>query len=328
MSEKAEETRELEDYQLSDLGGLGDRSVERLNSIGIFTVRQLALYNKSEILDYLSDFDPSRLTRALHQARGICFPPRTYTGEEKERGVRELDRLPSGIKNLDALLGGGLSQTFIYELAGAYRVGKTQICHQLAAQAHMKGWGTYYIDTENTFRMDRIVQIAQRFGLKENIEGAELRKNVLTSTPLNVDQLIDIIRIELTNAIEQKKVRLCVLDSLIAQFRSEFKGREHLAERQQTLSYVLGWLLRTAMLYKIFVVVTNHVMAQPTGFMPPKAAGGHVVEHGTTYRLFITKKQERYELSVEDAPDLPLGASVEYTIGEGGLFEAEEKKKK
>ncbi len=328
MGEETEETGQTKACQLSDLSGLGDKSIERLNSIGIYSVRQLALYNKTEILDYLSDFDPPRLTRALHQARAICFPPRTYTGEEKEKGVRGLDRLPSGLRNLDALLGGGLAQTFIYELVGEYGVGKTQVCHQLAVQAHMNRWGTYYIDTENTFRIDRIAQMAQRFGLKESIEGGQLRHSVLTSTPLNVDQLIDVIRIELTNAVEQKNVKLCVLDSLIAQFRSEFKGREHLAERQQTLSYVLGWLLRAAMLYKIFVVITNHIMAQPMGYAPAKAAGGHVVEHGTTYRLFIRKEKEKFEMSVEDAPDLPFGASIQYTIGEGGLFEAEEKRKK
>ena len=60
------------------------------------------------------------------------------------------------------------------ELYGEFRTGKTQLCHTLSVICQLpveQGGGegkALYIDTEGTFRPERLAQISQRFGLDPN----------------------------------------------------------------------------------------------------------------------------------------------------------------
>jgi RecA/RadA recombinase len=80
-------------------------------------------------------------------------------------------RLQTGSKALDALLQGGMETGSLTELFGEFRTGKTQLCHTLCVTAQLpldQGGGegkALYIDTEGTFRPERLQAIAARFGL-------------------------------------------------------------------------------------------------------------------------------------------------------------------
>lgn len=58
------------------------------------------------------------------------------------------------------------------EIFGEFRTGKTQLCHTLCVTSQLpldQGGGegkALYIDTEGTFRPQRLVSIAERFGLE------------------------------------------------------------------------------------------------------------------------------------------------------------------
>ena len=77
-------------------------------------------------------------------------------------------KLTCGCKELDDILEGGMETGSITELYGENRSGKTQLCHTLAVTAQLpvsEGGGegkVLYIDTEGTFRPNRIEQIASR----------------------------------------------------------------------------------------------------------------------------------------------------------------------
>jgi len=74
---------------------------------------------------------------------------------------------------LDQLLGGGVETGSITEIFGEFRTGKTQICHTPCVTCQLpnaKGGGegmAMYIDTEGTFRPERLIPVAKRFGLDE-----------------------------------------------------------------------------------------------------------------------------------------------------------------
>lgn len=74
---------------------------------------------------------------------------------------------------MDQLLGGGVETGSITEMFGEFRTGKTQLCHTLAVTCQLpiaKGGGegmAMYVDTEGTFRPERLIPIAKRFGLDE-----------------------------------------------------------------------------------------------------------------------------------------------------------------
>merc|ERR1711977_158276 len=84
---------------------------------------------------------------------------------------KELIQIMTGSKQLDNILEGGVETGSITEIYGEYRCGKTQLCHTLAVtcQLPVVGGGgegkCLYIDTEGTFRPQRLVDIALRFGL-------------------------------------------------------------------------------------------------------------------------------------------------------------------
>jgi hypothetical protein len=66
---------------------------------------------------------------------------------------------------------GGIETGSLTEIFGEFRTGKTQLCHTLCVTCQLpldQGGGegkALYIDTEGTFRPQRLVTIAERFGL-------------------------------------------------------------------------------------------------------------------------------------------------------------------
>ncbi len=200
----------------------------------------------------------------------------------------------------------------------------TQFCHQLAVMVQLpeeKGGlsaRAIYIDTENTFRPERVLQMAKFRGL----DPQEALKNILYARAYSSDHQMTLIN-EAKKWIKEKNVRLIVVDSLISHFRAEFPGRENLAERQQKLNQHIAQLLRVADLYSVAVVVTNQVLAQPDVFFgnPLKPAGGNVVAHSATYRLWIRKSKENVRIArVFDSPYHPEREAT-FRIGEEGLID-------
>jgi len=78
---------------------------------------------------------------------------------------RGLGKLSTGSSGLDRLLGGGYEEGKITEVFGASNSGKTQLAIQATVMAAAIGWRSVYVDTESTFRPERVVQIAKSRGL-------------------------------------------------------------------------------------------------------------------------------------------------------------------
>lgn len=184
----------------------------------------------------------------------------------------------------------------------------------------MRG-GALYIDTEGTFRPERLSQIAEATSLKSD----EALKNVIVARAFNSDHQI-LISEKLDELIPHKNIKLVVVDSVISHFRAEYLGRETLPERQQRLNNHLHRLLRTAEIYNIPVVVTNQVVASPDAFFGPttKPAGGHIIAHLSTNRVLLRKSKK--ELRIARLIDSPYLAEAEciFAISERGIQDAQE----
>lgn len=107
---------------------------------------------------------PPAATPAAHK-----YVPTGFTTANQilqQRG--EIIKLTTGSKALDEIMGGGLETGSITEIYGEFRCGKTQLCHTLCVTCQLPvdmGGGegkALYIDTEGTFRPQRLVQIAER----------------------------------------------------------------------------------------------------------------------------------------------------------------------
>ncbi len=90
------------------------------------------------------------------------------TATEFHQRRAEIISISTGSKELDKLLGGGIETGSITEMFGEFRTGKTQLCHTLAVICQLPldmGGGEgkcIYVDTEGTFRPERLVAVAER----------------------------------------------------------------------------------------------------------------------------------------------------------------------
>ncbi len=306
---------------LEEIPGVGRVTAQKLRSVGIYSIRQLALYTADELAE-LIDMEPSRIANILrHARRMVGF--KVYSGKGYRSLKTSLPRLTTGVKAIDRLLGGGLEPRAIYEFAGEFGAGKTQLCHQLAVTVQLSrdkggvGGKAFYLDSEGTFSPERIESIAKRFGMDPDLA----LENIFSVEAINVDHQIECIRTDVIEAIEEHNVKLIIIDSLISHFRAEYAGRDQLALRQQRLNYFIDWLLRIARVYNVYIVVTNQVLEIPVSWKSDKIpAGGNIVAHGTTHRFMIeVKDKTKRRIRVIDSPKLPYGAEALFEIYEGGL---------
>ncbi|KAJ3057987.1 Meiotic recombination protein dmc1, partial [Rhizoclosmatium hyalinum] len=157
----------------------------------------------------------------------------------------------------------------ITEAFGEFRTGKTQLAHTLCVVAQLpstQGGGAgrvIFIDTEGTFRDDRIVSIANRFGC----DAAECLENIAIARAYNCEQQMELI-LEVAARLVDGSYRLIVVDSIMALYRVDYSGRGELAERQQKLGLMLARLTKLAEEFNVAVFITNQMTADPGLLVP------------------------------------------------------------
>ncbi|MHA2474490.1 MAG: DNA repair and recombination protein RadA [Promethearchaeota archaeon] len=308
-------------YALQDLPGVGDATLKKLKDAGIISIRTLAMYPLSKLTDEvgLGLKTAEKLVKTAQDVEKMGFKSADIIWEKRKL----LNKLTTGSQNLDDLLGGGIEPGAVTELFGEYRTGKTQIVHQLCVnvqlqyeQGGLEG-SALYVDTEGTFRPERIIQMASGLDLDYN----DVLRNITVGRAYNSDHQMVLVK-EAPKIIEDKNIKLIIVDSLIGHFRSEYIGRGTLASRQQTLNSHIHDLLRLSEVYdELVVVFTNQVSAKPDVFYgnPLTHTGGHIVAHGSTIRVFLRKgKGEQRIAKVVDAPNIPESDTV-FSITEDGI---------
>lgn len=236
-------------------------------------------------------------------------------------------KLSTGSAELDRLLGGGVQSMSITEAFGEFRTGKTQLSLTLCISCQLtgdSGGKAAYIDTEGTFRPERLREIAKRF----DVDPDEALDNVAYARAFNSEHQMDLITLIAAKFAEEPgRYRLLVVDSIISLFRSDFSGRGDLGERQQRLNQMLARLTRISEEYNVAVFITNQMMADPSATItfvadPKKPVGGHVLAHASTTRVALRKGRNETRIAkIYDSPDLPE-AEATYAIGEGGITDA------
>ena len=303
------------------LPGVGEATLNKLIKAGFSSLESIAFTPPKIIQEEsgLGEKTTEKLIKSSMEILNIGFKSAEDVWEHR----KNIARITTGSQELDDLLGGGTETGSLIEFFGEFRTGKTQIMHQLCVNVQLpeerggvKG-RALYIDTEGTFRPERIIQMAE--GL--DLDHKEVLKNIIFGRAYNSDHQIILIK-EAANLIKEKNIKLIIVDSLIGHFRSEYIGRGTLATRQQTINSHLHDLLRLCDIYAdLAVVVTNQVQSKPDTFYgnPLRAAGGNIVAHGSTIRVYLRKgKGEQRIAKVVDAPNLPEGEAI-FSITENGI---------
>jgi DNA repair protein RadA len=314
-----------EDLKLEDIEGVGRVTAEKLRGAGVNSVEELAVTPIRELMEKaaLSKKSASKLSEIARRIMSMGFVSAMELWEKR----KDMMRCGTGSEALDDLLAGGIETKAMTELVGEYGAGKTQICLKLCVMAQLSpeqgglGGGVVFFDTEGTFSAQRMHQIAQAMELDPDpILDGILVSRVYTSDHqiLLLDHSFKICR--------EEGIKLVVVDSLISHFRSEYIGRESLAERQQRLNNYLHKLLRLAEIYNLAVVVTNQAQANPNAFFgnPNRPAGGHVLAHACTHRVMLRKSKGVKRIArIFDSPYIPERECV-FRISEKGIEDVEE----
>jgi len=311
---------------LEDLPGVGPAIAEKLREAGFDSIEMIAVSSPSE-LSAVADIGEATALKIITAARKLANIGGFETGDVIFQRRQEVGKITTGSKALDSLLGGGIETQAITEFFGEFGSGKTQICHQLAVNVQLPReeggleGSVIVIDTEKTFRPERIMQMASAKGL----DGKEVLKNIYVAHAYNSNHqmlLVDNAK-ELAQKLakEGRPVRLLIVDSLTSHFRAEYVGRGALADRQQKLNRHLHDLMRFGEIFNAAIVVTNQVMAKPDTFYgdPTKPIGGHIVAHTATYRVYLRKSKGELRVArLIDSPHLPEGEVV-FKITERGI---------
>lgn len=323
---KRKEVKEIKmektEKTIYDLPGVGAATAEKLISVGYTDLMSIAVASPSDLIDAtgMGDAVAKKIIAVARSSLEMGFE----SGEELLRRREKVLRIKTGSKAFDSLLGGGLETGAIVECFGEFGSGKTQLGHALAvnAQSADKDAVAVYIDTENTFRPERISQLAKGAGIEEE----QALKNIKVARAYNSDhQMLLAEKIEDLIKKQGMNVKLVVIDSLTAHFRAEFIGRGTLAERQQKLNKHMHILLKLADTYNLCVYVTNQVMAKPDMFFgdPTQAIGGHIVAHASTFRVYLRKGKKGTRVAkLIDSPSQPEGEASFY-VDESGIKDTE-----
>ena len=306
---------------IDDLPGVGPATAEKLREAGYTDIMSIAVASPKELSD-AAEIGDATAAKIIQKARKEADVGKFETGSALLEKRAKVGHLTSGSKTFDELLGGGFETQSITELYGEYGSSKTQIAHQLcvSVQLPLEQGGlnshAFFIDTENTFRPERIIQMANAFELDPD----EVLEKIHVARAYNSSHqmlLVDKVK-ELS---KEKPASLLIVDSLTAHFRAEYIGRGALADRQQKLNKHMHDLLRWSDLNNGIVCVTNQVSSKPDAFFgdPTRPIGGHIVGHTATFRIYLRKSKGPKRIArLIDSPHLPEGEAV-FTIGEAGI---------
>jgi DNA repair protein RAD51 len=307
--------------------GITAADLKKLSESGFSTVEAIAFSTRKQIAEVkgISDVKADKLITAAAQLVPMGFCSATDYHQQRQ----DMVYITTGSTELDKLLGGGIETGSMTEMFGEFRTGKTQLCHTLAVSCQLPvdlggaAGRCLWIDTENTFRPERIVPIAERFGLDPN----EVMDNIAYARAYNTDHQTQLL-VTASAMMAEARYALLIVDSSTNLYRTDYSGRGELSARQMHLGQFLRNLQRLADEFGIAVVITNQVVAQVDGASmfvadPKKPVGGNIMAHASQTRLYLRKGRGDSRIcKIYDSPSLPESEAV-FAISNGGIIDSE-----
>uniref|UniRef100_A0A672FVJ8 DNA meiotic recombinase 1 n=1 Tax=Salarias fasciatus TaxID=181472 RepID=A0A672FVJ8_SALFA len=306
-----------DDQVVEDDTGIQDdenmADIKKLKTVGICTVKGIQMTTRKALCNIkgLSEAKVEKIKEAAGKMLNVGF----QTAFEYSAKRKQVFHITTG------------SQEFELRFPYNFRTGKTQLSHTFCVTAQLPGEDGYsggkvvFIDTENTFRPDRLRDIADRF----NVDHDAVLDNVLYARAYTSEHQMELLDFVAAKFHEEGGI----IDSIMALFRVDFSGRGELAERQQKLAQMLSRLQKISEEYNVAVFVTNQMTADPGAGMtfqadPKKPIGGHILAHASTTRISLRKGRGEMRIAkIFDSPDMPENEAT-FAISGGGVTDAKE----
>lgn len=287
--------------------GINASDLNKLKSAGLCTVLGVLMTTRKELISIkgLSDGKVDKILEAASKLESATY----MTGVELALKREKTFKLSTGSPVLDQLLGGGIESMSITEVFGEFRTGKSQLCMTLCVTSQLPPemggvcGKVAYIDTEGTFRPERIRAIAERF----NLNPEEVLNNIYWARAYTVEHQFQLLTL-IAAKMAEERFALLIVDSIMALFRVDYSGRGELSERQVVLGKTLSKIMKLSEQFNVAVFITNQVMADPGANVtfvpdPKKPIGGHILAHASTTRLSLRKGRAETRLcKIFDSP--------------------------
>ena len=324
-----EDDHHSDSFDLDCIDEIGPATKSRLEESGFKSIKDLIVRGPADVAE-ATGMEIEKSNYICNKARirleelGIIDKSFVTATKLYEKRKQE-ERISTGSKNLDDLFIGGIETGSVTEIYGEYGTGKTQLCHTLSvlvqqsrSQGGLNG-KAIYIDSENTFRPERIVSIANA----RNLNPYKSLENIIVAKAYNSAHQ-ELILEETGPVIDSNNVKLLIVDSAVAHYRAEFLGRATLSERQQKLNKFMHVLVRIAETYAVAVLATNQIQSSPDAIFGDayRPAGGHVVAHTSTYRVYLKRSGKNRIARMVDSPYHPE-SEVLFTLSELGVTDPE-----
>ncbi|XP_043271790.1 DNA repair protein RAD51 homolog A [Venturia canescens] len=309
--------------------GINATDIKKLQEAGYWTVEAVAYTPKKHLLA-IKGISEAKAEKILQEASKLVvmgFKSATEIHQMRANIVF----ISTGSAELDRLLGGGIETGSITELFGEFRTGKTQLCHTLAVNCQLPidmggaEGKCLYIDTEGTFRPERLIAVAERY----KIPGDSVLDNVACARAYNTDHQTQLI-IQASAMMTESRYALLIVDSATGLYRTDYNGRGELNSRQIHMARFLRLLLRLADEHGVAVVITNQVVANVDGVASmfggdqKKPIGGNIIAHSSTTRLSLRKgRGETRICKIYDSPCLPESEAM-FAINRDGIGDVKE----
>lgn len=308
--------------------GIAANDIQKLSDAGYHTIESIA-HATSRKLAEVKGISEAKVTKLKDIAKNLAPDMDFKTAADALEDRKSIVLLTTGSVEVDKLLEGGIETGSITEVYGEFRTGKTQLCHTLCITCQMPANNggaegkAMYIDTEGSFRPERLSAIAERFGL----DPASALENVAYARAQNSEHQMELLKTA-GAILSQDRYALIVVDSATALFRTDYQGRGELSERQMQLAQFLRQLSRLASEFGCAVLVTNQVVADPGAMSfakdSTKPIGGNIMAHASTTRLRLRKgRGENRIMTVVDSPTLPE-ADAQFALGSSGICDSTE----
>ncbi|MFX0003165.1 MAG: AAA family ATPase [Candidatus Hodarchaeota archaeon] len=236
----------------------------------------------------------------------------------QEIGLLETPKfvLQTGARNFDETLGGGFHSHTQYLIFGANKTGKTQLCHQLCVQAYMQFSNIYenqkrkkypfifYLDTENTFRPERIKELI----LKSKVEYKELLRNILVSKIMSNSALLLALK-QLENLLKTNYLSVLIIDTINNYYNSELANKSiSVNKTKSTFLKVLDKIEQYRKNYNLITISTAQISSN-LGIKTSIRAlpGGYKLlnQYFSEYIYLSYKEQDKRYVQIINSLNLP-----------------------
>ncbi|MDR1955188.1 MAG: DNA repair and recombination protein RadB [Candidatus Methanoplasma sp.] len=217
-----------------------------------------------------------------------------------------MNRIPTGCRAFDDLLGGGIERGSITLLYGEAGSGKSNVCLQTARNVIRNGERAAYIDSEG-LSYDRVNQI---FGNGENANA----KSLLVSQVHSFEEQSD--RVDKTvNLADKGVIDLAIVDSINMFYRLNHDDMKARTDFVRQIEALLGMARK----YDVAVLLTSQVYSNiTTGGI--EFLGGHALSHNSKTILRLDKKGNSVRTAVIiKHRSLPEGRAANYRITAAGI---------